>query len=268
MSDGGQGAFRGKTIAITGAAGGMGEAIAAEFGRQGAKLVLLDLSAERLRNVADRMAGVPIISLTCDIASSEAVTAAAEAANAWSSPDVLINCAGLLPPASRLETITAAEWDQAFSVNVRGAMFCTQAFGRSMLSRGSGAIVNIASIASSLPNISAVYGATKGAIRALTHQIAVEWGPRGIRANTVSPGMIVTPMTKSVYDDPQVLHDRSTAVASRRLGTPEDIATVVAFLASDAASYVNGEDIVVDGGFLHTALMRLQVKTHQPQPPY
>lgn len=265
-----QGAFGGRTVAITGAAGGMGRAMAVEFFRQGAKLVLLDLSIERIAAV---VADLPhaegrVLALACDISKEESVAKAVEEAEAWSQTDVLVNCAGLLPPASRLESITAEEWDLAFAVNVRGAMFCTQAFGRGMLKRGRGAIVNIASIAVELPNVSAVYGATKGAVRALTHQIAVEWGPRGVRANTVSPGMIVTPMTHAVYADPQVQHDRATAVALRRPGQPEEISAVAVFLASDAASYVNGEEIVVDGGFRHTALMRLQAREHQPQPPY
>jgi NAD(P)-dependent dehydrogenase (short-subunit alcohol dehydrogenase family) len=118
-----------------------------------------------------------------------------------------------------------------------------------MLEQGSGSIVNVASVAASLPEPRAgAYSSTKAAIRLLAEQTAVEWGPRGIRANTLSPGMMHTPMAERFLSVPEALERRKEMVASRRIGRPEEVADVVAFLISDASSYVNGQNIEVDGG--------------------
>ena len=133
-------------------------------------------------------------------------------------------------------------------LNFGGAFNCTQAFGRSMLDRG-GSIVNIVSIAAHSPNpMVGAYSPSKSAVLALTRQTAVEWGPRGVRANAVGPGFVPTEGTGDVYGDPAVRAIRAGAVPLRRLGEPADIANVVGFLAGADAAYVNGQVIYVDGG--------------------
>ena len=126
-----------------------------------------------------------------------------------------------------------------------------------MFERHAGSIVNVASIAAQVPSRVGAYGPTKAALRALTHQMAVEWGPRGIRANSVSPGMIRTPLSEAHYQDEATLLKRNAAIPARRIGHPADIGSVVAFLASGASAYVNGQDIVVDGGFLKATLTNM-----------
>ncbi|SHJ20672.1 NAD(P)-dependent dehydrogenase, short-chain alcohol dehydrogenase family [Roseomonas rosea] len=252
----------GRVSVVTGAAGGLGAAVAERLAELGSHLVLLEPRPKRLDDLAARLSagGTRVLAPACDIADPKAVaTAASMVAETFGRCDVLVNNAGILPPATPLEEVRLVDWDRVIGINLRGTFLCTQAFGRAMLAAGSGSIVNIASIAASLPNASGAYAASKGAILSLTRQTAVEWGPRGLRANAVTPGLIRTPLSQAFYDNPVVHSARRAAVASRRIGTPEEVANAVAFLASDAASYINGQEIVVDGGFGRTALASLQL---------
>ena len=126
-----------------------------------------------------------------------------------------------------------------------------------MLGRQSGSIVNVASIAAHAPSRNGAYGTAKAGLRGLTQQMAVEWGPRRVRANSVSPGMIRTPLSAAHYQDETKVRTRIERIPARRIGQPSDIAGVVAFLASDASAYVNGQDLVADGGFLRGPLTAL-----------
>tara|TARA_R110002020_G_scaffold109430_16_gene253179 strand:+ start:44279 stop:45055 length:777 start_codon:yes stop_codon:yes gene_type:complete len=246
-------ALLGRTAVLTGAAGGLGGGIARSLAEMGANLVLLDLKQTSLDLEGDHL------SLSCDLADADAVAeAAVRVKDHFGRCDILVNNAAILSSPTHLDTMEIAEWDRVMAINLRGAMLCARAFGSSMLEANYGSIVNIASIAATTPNTTTAYGPSKAAILALTRQIAVEWGPRGIRANSVSPGLVRTPMSEAFYSNPAKYEARASRVASRRIGSPEDIASVVSFLASDASSYVNGQEIVVDGGFGHTALMEMQ----------
>lgn len=261
----------GKTVVITGAAGGMGHAMAKKFGQEGAKLLLLDITEKGLQETRQTLHNIGFDADTyiCDVSDIKSIENCASAIfEKHGAVDCLINNAGILPPATPLEKLDPQIWDRVFSINVRGAFLCAQQFGLQMLQKKSGSIVNIASIAATFPLGQPAYTPAKAAILALARQIAVEWGPHGLRANSVSPGMIMTPMTTKIYEDKAVLEMRSRAVASRRIGKADDIAAVAAYLCSDDASYINGQDIVVDGGFGLTALMRMQPLAAQPQPPY
>jgi NAD(P)-dependent dehydrogenase (short-subunit alcohol dehydrogenase family) len=149
------------------------------------------------------------------------------------------------------------------AVNLTGVFLCTREFGRAMLERASGSIVNIGSIGAQSPNTSPPYSVTKAGVLALTRHSAVEWGPMGVRTNSVSPGFLRTPLSEVHYTNPDMLQLRTQVIPVRRLGTVDDIAAVVGFLASDAAAFVNGQDVVADGGFLHTTLMHVHKHADQ-----
>lgn len=225
---------------VTGAARGLGAAIADRLEVDGLEVVRLDVLAAP---------GVTV----CDVSSRRAVEATADAIGPV---DVLVNNAGIWRFAA-LEDVEPDDFEQVMAVNLGGTFHCTQVFGRSMLAAGAGAIVNMVSIAAAAANPSVgAYSASKSAVLALTRQTALEWGPRGVRANAVGPGLVPTPGTGGVYDDADVRRVRAGAVPLRRLGTDDDIAGVVAFLVSAAAAYVNGQVLYVDGG-LSQALMTL-----------
>jgi len=246
-------ALAGRTAVVTGAGGGLGGAIVAQLAAMGAQVALVDLRPVEI-NVEGRH-----LAVECNIANEESVREAAQkVARDLGKCDILINNAAILPAAIGLEEMTQESWNSVIQVNLTGSFLCAKYFGEHMLQSGSGSIVNLASIAAVSPNAVAAYGPSKAGIIALTRQIAVEWGPRGIRANTVSPGLVRTPMSEAFYSNPENLAAREAVVASRRIGSPADVASVVAFLASDAAGYLNGQEITVDGGFLHTSLMNLQ----------
>lgn len=246
-------ALAGRTAIVTGAGGGLGGAIVRQLASMGARVVALDLHATKLEMPGDHL------SLACDITQDASVAEAARAVQArYGRCDVLVNNAAVLPKPVPLEQTSDQLWGQVLDVNLKGVFLCCRHFGQQMLDAGRGSIVNLASIAASAPNAVGAYGASKAAVLALTRQIAVEWGPKGLRANAVSPGLVRTPMSEPFYADPTNHAARTSKVASRRIGVPAEVAAVVAFLACDASAYVNGQEIVVDGGFLHTSLMNLQ----------
>lgn len=246
--------LQGRVAVVTGANGGLGGAIARRLAGMGAQLVLVDLQAV---SVPVDLPGA--IAIACDIADADAALAMAQQVHeTFGRCDVLVNNAGIKTRPVPLEDLPVEDWDKIFAVNVRGAFLCGKYLARMMIAGGVGSIVNIASIGAQVPTRVGAYGATKAALCGLTLQMAVEWGPKGIRANSVSPGMVRTPMSDAFYRDEAQLQKRTDLIPVRRIGVPEDIADTVAYLASDASAYVTGRDIVVDGGFLRTHLISLQ----------
>lgn len=247
-------ALNGRVAVVTGAAGGLGAAIAARLAGMGATLVLVDVQAALLPAPRGEH-----LALQCDITDPDAVEAlGCEVERRFGRCDVLVNNAGTKTPPVPLEALPVADWDRVFGVNVRGAFLCARALAPTMLARQSGSIVNIASIGARMPTRVGAYAASKAAIGGLTRQMAVEWGPRGIRANSVSPGMVRTPMSDGFYRDQQQHAARVAMLPVRRIGMPDEIADAVAFLASDASSFVNGHDLVADGGFVAAPLFNAQ----------
>lgn len=238
---------------VTGAAGGIGAVVARELVKQGASVVLLDLDLSKCTELAANLSEqseAQISALACDISDPQSVRqAAAQVQERYGRCDILINNASVLRPAS-LENITLEQWNQVLSVNLSGYLLCAQAFGQQMLAQGSGSIVNIASIAAHSPQPwSGAYSTAKAGVAMLSRQFAVEWGDRGIRSNAICPGLIRTPLSAAFYADPEIERQRSAMTASRRIGEPQDIADAVLFLASARSSYINGTELVVDGGF-------------------
>jgi NAD(P)-dependent dehydrogenase (short-subunit alcohol dehydrogenase family) len=248
-----------RVCVVTGAAGGIGRAIGETFAAAGARLALLDRDEAGCHDAAQalRIRGIEAIAIVCDISDPSSVNqAAAQVERKFGPADVLVNNAGLLR-AGGIEDIGLDAWNAMLAVNLTGYMLCSQAFARGMLARGSGSIVHVASVAAHHPQTySGAYSPSKAAIAMLSRQIAAEWGPRGVRSNTVCPGMIRTPLSQAFYAQGDVEARRSAMTASRRIGRPDDIANVAAFLASERAAYVNGAEIVVDGG-LESMLMDL-----------
>jgi NAD(P)-dependent dehydrogenase (short-subunit alcohol dehydrogenase family) len=247
--------LEGATAVITGAAGGLGTAIAESFAAAGARLALLDLrpATETAAAIAERHGTTPLL-VEADVGDAAQMRAAALAVESDLGPvHVLVNNAAIYKRAP-LEEHTVELWDATLGVNLRGYFLGTLEFGRGMLACGRGAIVNISSIAARGPTPNAAaYCASKAAVLALTRQTALEWSPRGIRANAVSPGFLNTSMASVSYDaQDDLTAQRRDRVPVRRIAEPSEVARVVRFLASDASSYVNGEEIVVDGGLTQT----------------
>lgn len=242
----------GAVCVVTGAGGGLGGAIALALARAGGRIALLDVSVAAAEGSLEqvRRAGADGAVFACDVSDPASVARAAEASAARFGPcRVLVNNAALLRPGA-LDTLTPGEWNAVLSVNLTGYFLCAQSYAQQMRTHGGGAMVHIASIAAThAQGFSGAYSVSKAGIVMLSRQIALEWGPQGIRSNVVSPGLVLTPMSRSFYDDPELKHRREQAVPLGRIGQPDDIADAVAFLASGRARYVTGEEITVDGGF-------------------
>lgn len=238
----------GKTCVVMGGGRGIGEAIAAGLHAAGAKVAVLDHDRALAEDAASRL-GDGALAFQCDISDEANVKATAESIAAAFGPcDVLINNAMFFAPASLLEA-KLADWERNLSINLTGYYISSMAFGRQMIENGGGAIVHTGSLASEFPQSSGVdYSASKAGIAGLSRQIAIEWGPSGVRSNAVHPGLTRTPRFEMRYRDPVVLAARSKMTALNRVGMPIDIANAVIFLASARASYITGADFIVDGG--------------------
>jgi NAD(P)-dependent dehydrogenase (short-subunit alcohol dehydrogenase family) len=242
----------GKTALVTGASRGIGAAIAVALDRAGARVALTARSTEECRAVADAMANRPTV-LFSDLADDDAPEALAYAAvGQLGGIDVLVNNAGVgrRKPSTEL---TGEDIDFMYRVNVRNLLLLTTHVIPSMVERGGGSVVNISSISgiSGAP-MRAAYAATKGAVDGLTRSLAMEYGPAGVRFNSVAPGVVETAMWTENLAKPGVREEVLALVPLRRLSTPEDVADVVVFLASDAARYITGETISADGGMAKT----------------
>lgn len=245
--------LEGKTAVVTGAGGGIGQALARAFAGQGARVVLLDRDEERTAPLVAELGG-GAFTLACDLSKAAEIAAAAERVKAVGGADILVNNAGILRPGP-LESVSPADWNAMLAVNLNGYLAAAQAFGKGMIARGEGALVHVASIAGTQPQpASGAYSASKAAILMLSRQLAYEWGPKGVRSNTVSPGLVRTPLSEPFYRDEEVRTHREAMVPLGRIATPQDMADVALFLASPRSSYVSGQDIVVDGGLSQTLM--------------
>jgi NAD(P)-dependent dehydrogenase (short-subunit alcohol dehydrogenase family) len=250
----------GRIAIVTGASSGFGRAIAVRLAEEGASVVVADLDeapGEETVALVEKAGGAGEL-VVGDVATDAGARTLVERAQArFGTVDILVNNAGIAPP-ERGETWDAPEdsWDRVIRVNLKSVYLCSRAVIPVLLAKGTGSIVNIASIAATRAVSGASYAAAKAGMLGYTHQVATELAPRGVRINCVSPGYMRTPMSTGERDglDAAQQDERIAAfgrlVPMGRAGSVEDIAAAVAYLASDDARYVTGQEIVVDGGFL------------------
>ncbi len=247
----------GRVAVITGAGGGIGRTIAGSLAQAGCKVVVVDRDEknadETARMVADK--GGDAMTATADVADPASVETAAKAALDRFGPcGILVNNAALVRNGP-LSDLSVEDWNAVVNVNLTGYFIVAQTFARQMMANGGGAMVHVSSLSGDYPQpTSGAYSVSKAGVQMLSKNIALEWGKKGIRSNVVSPAMVLTPMSEMIYKDPQVRAKREAIIPVGRIGTPQDIADAVCFLVSDRATYLSGQEIVVDGGW-STALL-------------
>jgi len=238
----------GKRALITGAAQGIGLAIAERFVAVGAQVFLVDIAAESLKSVSDRLGGGHFVADLRTTAQIDAIVAAA--VQAMGGIDILVNNAGVTFAAD-LFSLREEDFDRVMGVNLKAALFLTQAVGRLMAEQRSGAVINMSSVNAvlAIPN-QIPYAISKGALRQLTNVTALALAPHGVRVNAIGPGTILTDMARGIMTDRAAEERILSRTPLGRCGEPSEVAGIAAFLASDDASYITGQTIYPDGGRL------------------
>lgn len=238
-----------KVSLITGAAQGIGLATALKFAQEGAIVVVCDVRQDGVDAAVQQCQamGAEAVGFLMDVTQRDMIDAVVSEVNArFGRIDVLVNNAGITQDA-RLQKMTAEQFDRVIDVNLRGVFNCTQAVADTMVQQGSGVVLNASSVVGIYGNFGQTnYAATKFGVIGFTKTWSRELGPKGVRANAVAPGFVRTPILNSMPD--KVIEGMTSRVPLQRLGQPEDIANVYAFLASDEAAYINGAVIEVTGG--------------------
>jgi NAD(P)-dependent dehydrogenase (short-subunit alcohol dehydrogenase family) len=242
----------GRVAVVTGGTSGIGLALARGLASAGAHVVPISRRREQVEAAAAEIEGLGRRSLrvTADVGDRDSLTAAlGETLGALERVDVLVNCAGITRRTPSLD-VTEQEWASILDTNLTGTFRACQVFGRHMIGRGYGRIVNVASLASFVGLFEvAAYTASKAGVAGLTRALAVEWGPRGVNVNAIAPGVFSTALNAKLLDSERG-REFLLRTPLRRYGRVEELAGACVFLASQAASFVNGEVMAVDGGFL------------------
>lgn len=247
----------GQVAVVTGTGSGLGQAIASGLAEAGADVVMselpdrTDLARFTARSIQDTGRDALVVPLDVrDLAGPHGIHSFAHAAINWKGHvDILVNNAGVNLPQDALD-VDEESWDAVVDVDLKGTFFCAQAFGRHMVGRGRGSIVNIASQNGLVGYYKrAAYCSAKAGVVNLTRVLTLEWAPKGVRVNAVAPTFVRTPLTASTFDDPQLGPDLVRRIPLGRVGEPEEVAAAVVFLASPAAAMITGHTLTVDGGW-------------------
>ena len=248
------GAARRPAAFITGAARGIGLSIAEALAEAGAHVILTDMgdaATGAAAALADK--GYSVEAAALDVTDRPGVDALAAKVEGDGGLDILVNNAGIAISNHPAEKMSDEVWNKVIDVNLNGVFWCCRAFGRGMLDRGRGSIVNVGSMSALIvnrPQEQANYNASKAAVHHLTRSLAAEWAPRGVRVNAVAPTYIETEMNKYVYDDPEMYRHWIGGTPMGRMGRPDEVAAVALFLASEAASLMTGSIVLADGGYV------------------
>jgi len=246
--------LEGKTAIVTGASRGIGEAIAKGFARAGADLVLVSRNLSALEGVAKEIEGLgrKALSVSADIGNLEEIQKVIEATlKVFPRIDILLNNAGISPVLKKAEEMNLKQWEEVVRVNLTGTFLFCQAAGKVMIQQGGGKIINMVSVGAvvGFPRQIA-YCATKGGILQLTKVLAVEWTRYNIQVNAIGPAYLETELTKGMRESKIISEDLLRKTPMGRFGKPEEIVGAAIYLASDASSYVTGQTLFVDGGWL------------------
>ncbi len=244
--------LKGKLAIVTGGSRGLGKAMAMGLAECGASIVIADVIEQESRQAVDEIKKLQAdaIFVKTDVSRKEEVdNLVQKAMEAYGKIDILVNNAGILRTSPAEET-GEKEWDLVIGVNLKGQFLCAQAVGKEMIKKGSGKIINIASIAGkSAFNQSLCYNVSKAGVIMLTKTLAFEWGKYKVQVNAIAPGVFKTPMTKGMLESDTMQQMIKGLVPLGRYGEPKELVSTVLYLASDASSYITGETITVDGGW-------------------
>ncbi|PDQ21270.1 3-oxoacyl-ACP reductase [Mesorhizobium sanjuanii] len=245
----------GEVAVVTGGARGIGFEAAKALGSCGAHVVLIDLDQGVLDAAVAALADASVTSVSTrplDVTDPDALEAAAtDLAAELGKIDILVNSAGIARLNAALDT-PDEEWRLVMDINVNGVYWASRAFGRQMVAKGKGSIVNLGSMSGLIvnrPQSAASYMVSKGAVHMLTKALAVEWAPMGVRVNALAPGYVATDMTLKMRDRPELFNVWMDMTPMARCGEPREIASAILFLASPASSYVTGAILSIDGGY-------------------
>lgn len=244
--------LKGQVALVTGATRGIGRAVAARMVEAGARVIVSSEDPEACKATATELSanGKQAIGIACDVSKRGEVEALCQRALAWQGHiDTVVCNAGVAPHMGPIGTASDAEWNLTMTVNLQSVLWLTTGLIPAMAARGGGAVIITASIAGVRGNKAiGLYGLSKAASAELARNLAVEWGPRNVRVNAISPGLIQTEFARPLLDNPEVMTRRLALTPLRRAGTPDEIAGVAVMLASPAGAFITGQNLIVDGG--------------------